>query len=137
MVKGCSGLLCSHCSAVAGCHGNVLNSFRFHLCQLLQQLYTDPNPQAKDIAQKNLIAFQNSLQAWSIAWHLLNHQVCVCVRVCVRVCVCACTRVVCVCVRACSVCVRVCAVCVCACVCVCVCACVRACACACVCVYFA
>lgn len=66
----------------------MLSSFLVCFHQLLQQLYTDPNRQAKDIAQKNLIVFQNSLQAWSISWHLLNHLVSACmhVNVCVRTC---------------------------------------------------
>ena len=50
---------------------------------MVYQLYQDPDPDHKGTADRWLQGVQGSTQAWTLAWVLLQHQVCVCVCVCV------------------------------------------------------
>ena len=43
--------------------------------QMVFQLYNDPNPEAKVLADQWLQGLQASEHAWTLAWPLLQHQV--------------------------------------------------------------
>jgi hypothetical protein len=43
--------------------------------RMVYQLYQDPNPEAKVLADQWLQGLQASEHAWSLAWPLLQHQV--------------------------------------------------------------